>query len=143
NALAKLPFVHKPTAPVNVFLLSDGQLTWGDTNAGQFAAKFEARCPFPTRFHCYRTGLGADNLELFEAMTRRGGSIVHSYSESDIATAALAHRHQCLQISSVRFAGGPAVSDVMVAGRQAAVYPGGELIVAGRANEPGQTTLVI
>jgi hypothetical protein len=143
DALAKPPFEETPTAPVNVFLLSDGQLTWGDTNAGQLAAKFEAQCPFSTRFQCYRFGLGADNLELFEALTRRGGGIVQCYGEPGIAAAAQAHRHQCLQIDSVRFSGGPAVSDVMVAGRQAAVYPGGELIIAGRSNDPGRTTLVV
>jgi hypothetical protein len=143
DTLAKLRFAEKPTSPVNVFLLSDGQLTWGDTNAGQVVAKFEAQCPFPTRFHCYRYGLGADNLELFEALTRRGGGIVQCYGESAIAAAAQAHRHQCLQIDRVSFTGGPAVSDVMVGGRQAAVYPGGELVVAGRSNDPGRTTLVV
>ena len=53
-------------------------------------------CPFATRFHCYRTGLGADNLELFEALTRRGGGIFNCFTEADLAAAAVAHRQPVL-----------------------------------------------
>ena len=81
-------------------------------------ARFESRCPYPTRFHCYRTGLGAENLELFEALTRKGGGIFNCFTEADLAAAAQAHRSQCLQVESVRFVGGPAASDVLVAGPQ-------------------------
>ena len=42
------------------------------------------RCPFPTRFHCYRTGLGAENAELFDALTRNGGGVFNCFSEADI-----------------------------------------------------------
>src|SRR5205823_2682934 len=64
-ALDKLlqPGFHIPAGtPLNVFLLSDGQITWGESDAGTLASRFEDRCPYHTRFHCYRTGLGADNL---------------------------------------------------------------------------------
>src|SRR5262249_17720866 len=96
-----------------------------------------------TRFCCYRTGIGADNLELFEALTRKGGGIFNVFTEADLKSASTAHRSQCLQIDKVSFVGGPAVSDVVVAGRRAAVYPGGELIVGGRCSGPGRTTLVV
>jgi hypothetical protein len=129
--------------PLNVFLLSDGQITWGDSDVASLIARFESRCPFATRFHCYRTGIGADNQELFDALTRRGGGVFNCFSEADLAAAAGAHRQQCLQVERVHFVGGPAVSDVLVAGRKAAVYPGGELIVAGRAEETGRSQLVV
>lgn len=141
--LAKPGFDIEPATPVNVFLLSDGQITWGDPDVATLVARFEERCPFPTRFHCYRTGLGADNLELFEGLTRRGGGIFNCYSTADLDAAACAHRHQCMQVTSVRFAGGPAVSEVLVAGRKAAVYPGGELIVGAHFDAPGKTKLIV
>src|SRR5208282_2086302 len=94
-------------------------------------------------FHCYRTGLGADNLELFEALTRRGGGIFNCLTEADLNAAASAHRQQCLQVERVYFVGGPAVGEVMVAGRKAAVYPGGELVVTGHASAAGKTQLVV
>lgn len=133
----------EPATPRNVFVLSDGQITWGESDLGLLMARFDSRCPSPTRFHCYRTGLGADNAELFEALTRKGGGIFNCFTDADLTTAAQAHRHQCLQIDKVHFAGGPAASDVLVAGRRAALYPGGELIVAGRMAEPGRTQVVI
>jgi hypothetical protein len=129
--------------PLNCFLLSDGQITWGADDIAALTARFEKRCPFATRFHCYRTGLGAENLELFEALTRNGGGIFNCFGEADLAAAALAHRNHCLKVESVRFVGGPSSSDVLVAGRRAAVYPGGELIVAARLKGTGKTTLVL
>ncbi len=133
----------EPGAPLNVFLLSDGQITWGESDAAALAARFEARCPFRTRFHCYRTGLGADNVELFEALTRRGGGVFNCFGEGDVAPAAAAHRSQCLTVERVRITGGPAAEDVLVAGRRAAVYPGGDLLVAARVAGPGKTTIVV
>jgi hypothetical protein len=143
DRLARPGFPVEPDTPLNVFLLSDGQITWGEPDAAALAARFEARCPFPTRFHCYRTGLGADNQELFEALTRRGGGVFNCYGEADLSACAAAHRSQCLRVDRVRLAGGPAAEDVLVAGRRAAVYPGGDLIVAARAREPGRASVVV
>ena len=39
--------------------------------------------------------------------------------------------------------GGPAVSDFLIAGRKAAVYPDGELIIAARVNATGRATVVL
>src|SRR5262249_2712027 len=102
SALKKLAQPGFPIdVPVNVFVLSDGQITWGEPDAGPLVARFEKNCPFPTRFHCYRFGLGADNLELFQALTRRGGGVFNCFGEADLTAAATAHRHQCLQVEHV------------------------------------------
>jgi hypothetical protein len=130
-------------SPLNVFLLSDGQITWGEPNISALVARFEARCPYSARFHCYRTGVGAENLELFEALTRKGGGTFNCFTKADLAAAAQAHRRQCFQVEQVRFAGGPTASDVLVAGRRAAVYPDGELLVAAKMNGTGRTTVVL
>jgi tetratricopeptide (TPR) repeat protein len=130
-------------APLNVFLLSDAQITWGEADVNSLVSKFDQRCPYSTRFHCYRFGLGADNLELFEGLTRKGGGIFNCFSESDLAAAARAHKNHCLQVERVRFQGGPAMSDVLIAGRKAAVYPGGELIVTGRAHDTGRSKIIV
>jgi hypothetical protein len=129
--------------PLQVFLLSDGQNTWGKTNAGVLAARYEGRSPYPSRFCCYRTGQGAENLELYQALARRGGGIYHCFGEAELDAAASAHRRQCLHIERLGLAGGPTSSDLLVAGRQAAVYPGGELLVAAKLKEAGRTQLVI
>src|SRR5439155_2317366 len=66
----------------------------------------------------------------------RGGGIYPCYSEAYLPAVARAHRSHCLLVERVSFKGGPAMSDVLVAGRQAAVYPGGDLVVAARAALP-------
>jgi tetratricopeptide (TPR) repeat protein len=143
DRLCEPPGGLSKTTPVECFLLSDGHATWGETEVATLASRFESRCPFVPRFHCYLTGLGAENTELFEALTRRGGGIFSCRGDADLATAAVAHRNQCLQVQNVRFVDGPAASDVLVAGRAAAVYPGGELVVAGRFQGSGRTKLVV
>ncbi len=143
DKLADSGFNLAEGTPLSVFLLSDGHITWGEPDVAALVARFEQDCPYPTRFHCYRTGLGEENSELFEALTRRGGGVFQCYGEAEVEAAAKAHRSQCLQVQRVRFVGGPEASDVLVAGRRAAVYPGGELVVAARFNGTGRSTVLV
>ena len=109
DKLARPDFDVAAGTPLNVFLLSDGQITWGEADVGSTGGALrEAAARIPTRFHCYRTGLGAENAELFEALTRKGGGIFNCFGEADLAAAAVAHRSQCLQVERVRFVDGPA-----------------------------------
>jgi hypothetical protein len=128
--------------PLTCFLLSDGHLTWGQTEAAPLVARFRKRCDKPVRFFCYRTGLGEENAELFESLTRDGGGIFQCFGEAEVGAAASAHRKQCLEVQSVRFMGAD-VSEVLIAGRRAAVYPGGELIVAGQFAKPAKVKVVV
>jgi hypothetical protein len=143
DALCRPAFAVAPGTPLNCFLLSDGNLNWGETDPAVLVGRFEHSCPFRTRFHCYRTGLGEENADLFDALTRGGGGVYACRGETELAAAATAHRRECLHADSVRFVGGPKVSDVLVSGRQAAVYPGGEMVVVARFAAPGRTTLVL
>jgi tetratricopeptide (TPR) repeat protein len=136
------PPALKGGAAADVFVLSDGQITWGESDATALVAGFDGRCPYRTRFHCYRTGLGAENLELYGALTRKGGGIYNCFTEKDVAAAAKAHRRQCLQVEGVKVVGAGA-SDVLIAGRQAAVYPGGDLVVAARLKDTGKAQIVV
>lgn len=123
---------------VDLFLLTDGQVNWGEREPERMLAAFEASFPGKARFFCYRTGLGAENLELFGCLTRAGGGIFNVFTEEQAAAAARAHRRACLVLDSVavRTAGGEA-GDLLVAGRQAALFPGGELLLAGSFEKAG------
>jgi tetratricopeptide (TPR) repeat protein len=138
DKLVRPGFDVKPGTPLNVFVLSDGQITWGEPEVAPLVARFEARCPFATRFHCYRLGLGADNQELFEALTRRGGGVFDCFGDTQLAAAATAHRNQCLLLSRVGLTGA-GVSDALVVG--SAVYPGGEVLVAAKTKDAGKVTV--
>lgn len=129
------------TKPLHVMLLSDGQVNWGELDAGRLEHALGTR---DVRFFCYRTGLSAENLELFERLTRKGGGIFNVFTEDMVERAALAHRRACLVLSKISVdteAG--STRDVVVAGRQAALYPGGELVVAGRCRGTTRGTLVL
>jgi hypothetical protein len=143
DKLCRPSFNIDPGMAVNAFLLSDGHLTWGEDNPASLVARLEKRCPFRVHFHYYRTGLGEENAELFESLTRSGGGVFACYGAADLAAAASAHRRECLKIERIHFVGGLAASDVLVDGRRGAVYPGGEFVVAARFAQPGPTTLVL
>src|SRR4029078_12701661 len=129
--------------PISCFLLSDGHLTWGETEAAPLVARFRKRCANPTRFFCYRTGLGEENAELYDALTRDGGATFQCFGEAEVAAAAKAHRRQCLTISKVTFDGASALQERLIAGRRSAVYPGGELIVTGHVAKAGKGKIVV
>lgn len=143
DKLSQPDFPVGPGTPVNVFLLSDGQITWGEPDVGPLVSRFESRCTFPVRFHCYRTGIGADNQELYNALTRKGGGTFNVLTEADLPHAAVAHRSQCLQVEQVRIMGDVGASEVLIAGRQGCVYPGGELVITGKLAKPGHAQIVV
>jgi len=125
--------------PVNVFLLSDGQVNWGEQDPDRLLAGVESGASMIPRFFCYRTGHGADNLALFHKLTRTGGGVFNVFNEAMADRAALAHRRPCLLVDEIEVTtpgetGARPVRDVVIAGRQAAVFPGGELVVAWRSD---------
>src|SRR5439155_9148571 len=125
DKLCRPGFDVAPGTPVNCFLLSDGHLTWGETDPVTLAARFEKRCPLRARFHCYRTGLGEENAELFEALTRQGGGLFQCFGEAEIAVAARAHRSRSLRVDRVRVARRSAAADGPAAWLMAAWHDGG------------------
>lgn len=134
--------VDKKT-PIACFLLSDGHLTWGETDVAPLVARFRKRCENPVRFFCYRTGIGDENAELFDALTRDGGGVFQCLGDAEVAAAAKAHRRQCLTIDRVTFDGEAPLKEKLVAGRRSAVYPDGELIVTGHVATPGKGKIVV
>ncbi|MFO0843767.1 MAG: hypothetical protein U0797_15460 [Gemmataceae bacterium] len=129
--------------PMHCFLLSEGRLSAGETDGPSLVARLEARAGSRLRWHCYQLGLGDENADLFALLTRAGGGVYRCPSEKDVPAAAQAHRRPSLRIDRVAFEGGPEATDVLVSGRRAAVYPGGDLVVAAQLSRAGPTTLVV
>ncbi|MFO0877807.1 MAG: hypothetical protein U0840_10675 [Gemmataceae bacterium] len=132
-----------PDTPVECFLLADGQASAGERDPAVLASRAERHARGPRRWHCYQMGLGEENADLYGLLTRRGGGIYRCIDETDLPTAALAHRQVCLTIDRLAFQGGPAAHDVLVAGRRAAIPAGGTLVVAARFHAAGTTTLTL
>jgi von Willebrand factor type A domain/Vault protein inter-alpha-trypsin domain len=136
-------FAVEKGVPLNVFVLSDGHITWGETDVNTIVSRYETNTPFPSRFYCYRVGLGEENAELFDALARKGGGVFNCLTEPEMTAAATAHRNRCFTVEGIRFVGGPEANDVLIAGRKVAVYPGGELVVAAKLAGPAKGKLIV
>lgn len=143
EALVEPTFTVPRRLPVQCFVLSDGRLTLGESDLALLTARLHARIPFAARWHCYQMGLGDENGELYDLLTRQNGGTYRCLADRDVPTAAAAHRRPCLQIEQVRFEGDLQGRDLLVAGRRAALQPGGELLLAARFGQIGSTTIVV
>lgn len=143
KTLLEPPFSIAKQTPLHCFLLSEGKLTAGDSDVPTLVARLQPRSPWPLRWHCYQTGLGEENAELFALLTRQGGGVYRCASEKDVPAAARAHSRPCLTIQRLRIEGNGKVLDQLVAGRRSVVYPGGEVLLGARFQTPGQAQIVL
>jgi Flp pilus assembly protein CpaB len=111
------------------FLLSDGQLTWGERAPARLLARHPRAAALT--WVTYRFGDGAVNRALFDALTARKGQIVTCLSASQVPIAALAHRQPALRVDSVRV-DGVKLHDFVVRGSPPSLAPGQEFEIAGR-----------
>lgn len=118
--------------PLSVFFLSNGEVTWGDGDARRLAERASSGAHWEPTWYCYRSGVGAENLQLFDALVRRGGAIFQVPDEEAARRVATAHRKQRFvidRISALSDAG--EARDLVVRGRAAAIPAGGDLVLAG------------
>ncbi len=128
--------------PARVFLLSDGQVTWGQSRIDELLAGHP--CVRAAPWTSYRFGKVPVNRELFAALSRAsGGRSATVLSHDQIASAALAHRAAPVVLTRVAVEGGTA-QDLVVAGDPQHLYKGQELEIAGRlsAADAGATLVV-
>ena len=112
----------------DLFLLSDGAANWGETNVRLIQQQLTQHSV--GSLFAYQTGLTGTAIRNLRFLANRSGGAVFSVAtESEIETAATAHRNRPWKIDSIDVAG---ATDVMTAGRVEWVYPGQTLIMVGR-----------
>jgi Flp pilus assembly protein CpaB len=116
-------------AGATAFLLSDGKLTWGETNPRRLLAR--APRSLSLVWIAFRFGDAAVNRTLFEALTLRAGRVVTCLSGAQVSTAALAHRQPQLRLESIRVEGAR-LHDFVVRGGPQALVSGQVIEIAGR-----------
>lgn len=108
-----------------VFLLSDGNITWGPGSSAELQAAYPAQ--FGRRWICYRFGDRAVNSSLFDRLARAGGMVAQVPLSGDLSKAAVAHLAGTVRLESV----GTAEQDELgVAGDPGSLYPGQVLDIA-------------
>ncbi len=145
DALASPPFAVSAEQGADIFVLSDGVINRGVTHdVTRLVAEHEAERPYPARFFVYRTGLQAENLELFGALTRHG-AIFNCLTAQSVAPCSTAHTAAGIVLEQVVVEtadGEPSIAEeVVVAGRQATLFPGAQLVIAGRLLSSGDAQI--
>ncbi len=131
-ALARAALAKDLTAPAksrwDLFLLSDGAATWGESDRHAIAATL--RSPRVNALYAYTTGMAGTDRRMLSKLARdTGGAVFSVTGEAELDKAARAHRARPWHLDGVAVAGG---SDLMLAGRPLAIYPGQRLQLVGR-----------
>lgn len=111
------------------FLLSDGQLTWGERDAKRLLGRTPRASALT--WIVYRFGDAAVNRTLFDALTARKGQLVTCLAAAQVPRAALSHRQPALRVDAIRVEG-VKLHDFVVRGSPQMLAPGQELEIAGR-----------
>ena len=139
DLLTTTKWIAEGTHGPDLFLLSDGATTWGETNLRLIQDRI-ATANLGSLF-AYQTGLtGTAIAGLRFLADRSGGAVFSVATESEIETAATAHRKRPWLIESMVVEG---ASDVMSAGRVSWIYPGQTITLVGRGNAEGSAKLVL
>jgi tetratricopeptide (TPR) repeat protein len=121
---------------VTAFLLSDGNVTWGQSHVDELISRHPATEQL--RWMSYRFGETAVNGDLLDALARSSrGQVVSVLSGAEVDAAARAHRANPVVLRGLAVKG-TQVKDLVVASRPYLIYPGQELQLAGRLLGPAK-----
>ncbi|MCH2044188.1 MAG: VWA domain-containing protein [Saprospiraceae bacterium] len=109
-----------------IFLLSDGHVTWGASNANMISQQLEQG----DRIFAFQTGMAGTDISLLNHLTQTtGGAVFSVVSEAQIQRASTAFRNAPWKIESIKING---TEDIILAGNPEFIYNGQPLIAAGR-----------
>jgi hypothetical protein len=112
----------------DLFLLSDGAATWGESDP--FVMTRALAKGGAGAVYAYQTGLAGTDIETLSVLARETGGAVFSVTgDAEVKSASTAHRARPLRLVDAKVAGG---SDLLLAGRPRFVYPGQMLRLVGR-----------
>lgn len=126
----------------NFFLLSDAVATWGATDLNSIAKPLSGlsrQAGGGALFTYQFTGLPSDRVAMRVLAEANGGAVFNVGEQSDLAKAATAHRSRPWLLDSANADG---AEEVLVQGGATTVYPGQQLLVAGRGDLQGPIELV-
>lgn len=120
----------------DLFLLSDGSVTWGERDSLIMSESLRAvsqKHQLVKQLFTYRFGQTGENKLLLEHLVREiGGGSYYLDHDSDMQRLASAHKLLPWTIESIEFDG---ATDILIAGRPKSVFPGQLLTLVGRADE--------
>jgi hypothetical protein len=127
----------------DVFLLSDGASTWGTADRFALSRKLSGKLGAgrARALYAYQTGMSGTDTGILEHVTREsGGALFSVVGEAEVAKASTAHRTRPFQLVGVEVSG---ANDVLVAGRPRSIFPGQNLMLAGRGALPENAEIAL
>jgi hypothetical protein len=126
-------------AKYDLFLLSDGAATWGESNMHALARTLSGGRA--GSLFAYQTGLAGTDVGALSHLARESGGAVFSVTgDSEIARAATAHRARPWQLVDAKVTG---AADVLLAGRPKALFAGQTVLAVGRGTPGAGAALVL
>ncbi len=122
------PVWQKPGKKItqNIFLLSDGSVTWGNDNSMAICAPVGKE----NRVYTFTTGASGTNTEIVQKLAREsGGALFTVTSDAQILAASTAFRSKSWRIENVTIKG---ASDILIAGDPKNLFNGQCLLITGR-----------
>lgn len=130
QSVAKADWTGDKDNRPDLFLLSDGAATWGETDLRLINQVLQQ--PQLGSLFAYQTGLSGTSISGLRFLAGQSGGAVFSVAtEDEVATASTAHRKRPWQLKSITAAG---ASDILTAGRVQWFYPGQTITIVGRGN---------
>ncbi len=112
---------------VDLFLLSDASITWGNRDLHVVANSLKNN-----RLFGYKTGItGTDNNALDQLARTSGGAIFSIAGEAEIKQASTAFKKQAWKIEKIKMNG---TTDILIEGRPSVLYQGQPLLISGRGH---------
>jgi tetratricopeptide (TPR) repeat protein len=130
QAVSEANWIGEGGGRPDLFLLSDGAATWGETDLRLIDQVLQR--PQLGSLFAYQTGLTGTSISGLRFLAGQSGGAVFSVAtEDEIQTASMAHRKRPWRLKSIQAEG---ANDVLTAGRVQWVYPGQTITLVGRGN---------
>ena len=123
--------------PKHIFLMSDADCNWGETNMHAFRKLFNDG----DRIHTYKTGLSGTNTAILNYLSRMSGGFAFTVTgEEEAALTARSFRYRPWNIENIKVEG---VEDFLIAGNPTQLYNGQKLIFTGRNIPTGNLAITV
>jgi len=125
---------NEGSAP-DLFLLSDGAATWGETNL-QLMAKLLQSDSLGS-LYTYQGGMSGTSIRTLQYLANQtGGAVFSVANESEAVAASIAHRNKPWRLVSIE---GRGTDDILTAGRIQWLYPNQWVTFVGRLKDKGKS----
>ena len=125
------------TKPKTLFLLSDGDASWGENNLFQLSANI----PATDKLFSFTTGFSETDTRILDHLSRQtNGAVFSVLNEDEVDKASIAIQSLPWSIKNISIDGG---KDILVAGRPYFVFAGQKLIITGRGEVDAHSVILI